>query len=287
MSQTRVMILTHIITHLGSSRQKRQPASRRRARRQRWQVGWRSLSFACRSFRISVADLNWLKPRCLRGAFGGDLGCVSPRMRREQCVVRRVYCRGTASSRQRKSSRGCAALTVQNWQTKAKEEQTKAKEDTKEKEEQLAEALLLMRDLQERNQELMGELQQHVAEEHANTKRLVSELEAANERSRECEGESYALTIQVETLSNHLKAESQHVAETQKEREEVVLQLQQAQRERDEVVFQLQMFRETEAQMQRSLTDRIPACMPRAASMSRAASVPPACARLPLLTMRA
>jgi hypothetical protein len=144
------------------------------------------------------------------------------------------------------------------------------------------EAHLLMRDLQERNQELMGKLQQHEAEAHANTQRLVSELEAANERSREGEGESYALTIQVETLSNQLKAQSQSVAEAQKERDEVVLQLQQAQErnrsvmqregERDRELDALQtLLRETEAQMQRFLTDRIAACMSHAASMSRAA----------------
>jgi len=176
---------------------------------------------------------------------------------------------GQLSCRQRKSSKAGAGLTMRSWHTK-------------EKEVQLAEAHLLMRDLQERNQELMGKLQQHEAEAHANSQRLVSELETANERSREGQGESYALTIQVETLSNQLKAQSQRVAEAQKERDEVVLQLQQAQErnrsvmqregERDRELDALQtVLRETEAQMQRFLTDRIAACMSHAASTSRAA----------------
>lgn len=195
----------------------------------------------------------------------------------------RVYCRGTASSRQRRNSKGgFVGLIVPCCQTK----------DAKENEVQLAEAHLPMRDLQERNQELVGKLQQHEAEAHANTQRLVSELEAAYERSKEGESESYALTIQVETLSNQLKAQSQRVAEAQKERDEVVLQLQQAQErnrsvmqrdgERDRQLDALQiLLRETEAQRQRSLTDGIPAHMSRAASMSRA------CESLPLLTMPA
>ena len=97
----------------------------------------------------------------------------------------------------------------------------------------------------------------------SSTQQLVSELEAANERSRETEAASVGQAMQVETLRTQLEAESKKVTEVQQERDEVVQQLQQAQdlnrsviqrdAEKDAEIQALQaLLRETEAQVQRS-----------------------------------
>jgi len=118
--------------------------------------------------------------------------------------------------------------------------------------------------LQESNKALIDKMHHSQGEALSSTQHLVFELEAANERHRATEEASCGLKMQVETLGQQLEAQSLQTTEVQRERDELVQQLQQAQDlnrsvmqrdgEKDRELQALQtLLRETEAQVQRSL----------------------------------